>query len=229
MISDIVFDFFGTLVEYSRSVDLKNSITSYEYLQELGIGLSYEEFISTYDASFIQMENAAKAEKTEFHMIELGEFYFKEKMNIEIDDHQIQIFTDKFMDDWNSMTIFFDNIKELIEELSTKYRISILSNTHYPKVIHENLDKMGIKDYFHKIYTSVEIGIQKPNKEIFNYLLHDLDISADKAIFVGDSYKDDYLGAKSLNIHCFLIDNQRKHPELGRHSIENLFALKEIL
>jgi len=228
MITDIVFDFFGTLVEYSRSVNLKNKMTSYEYLRELGIDFSYEEFISTYDESFIQMENTAKAEKTEFHMIELGEFYFK-KMNIEIDDDQILIFTDKFMDDWNSMTIFFDKIKELIEELSRKYRLSILSNTHYPEVIHENLEKMGIKDYFHKIYTSVEIGIQKPNKEIFNFLLQDLDISADKAIFVGDSYKDDYLGAKSVHMHCFLIDNQRKHPELGRYSIENLFALKEIL
>jgi len=76
--------------------------------------------------------------------------------------------------------------------------MSILSNTNYPDLIHRNLIKMNLNDYFFKIYTSVEIGIKKPNKEIFEYVLNDLNVKSSNSLFVGDSYNDDYMVPKQL-------------------------------
>ena len=88
---------------------------------------------------------------------------------------------------------------------------------------------MKIKNYFYKIYTSVEIGIRKPNKEIFDFVLKDLNISENNSVYIGDSYNDDYLGAKTVNMFCYLIDKYNKYEELGDHKINHLFELKNKL
>lgn len=163
-------------------------------------------------------------------MHELGKLYFKTYHNITIDDKINELFIEMYINDWNCNTIFFNNIYEFIKDISGKYRISILSNTHYPNLIYKNLEKMKIKEFFYKIYTSVELLIRKPNREIFEYVLKDLCLSEKNTIFVGDSYNDDYIGAKSVKMDCYLIDKPGKHPELNEYRLNNLFELgKRIL
>jgi putative hydrolase of the HAD superfamily len=166
MITDIIFDFFGTLVDYSEKWDSADTNTSYEYLCSLGFNMNKHEFTKCFDDCFADFTKKAIENKTEFHMYDLGKYFFKKQFDHSIDDLSNKTFIDNSMNDWNKYIIYFDGIQNFIINLSKKYRLSILSNTNYPDLIHRNLCQMNLNVYFNKVYTSVEIGTRKPNKEI---------------------------------------------------------------
>ncbi|MDQ2998978.1 MAG: HAD-IA family hydrolase [Chloroflexota bacterium] len=65
-----------------------------------------------------------------------------------------------------------------------------------------------------QIVTSVEVGVRKPHPVIFEHTLIDLQIAPHRAIYVGDTYLDDYQGATGVNIHCVLLDPQQRYPQV---------------
>ena len=65
----------------------------------------------------------------------------------------------------------------------------------YPKI-----KRSGLEPFFDYIFISEEIGFNKPDIRIFEYALNKMKISADKAIFVGDDYEVDILGAANAGI-----------------------------
>jgi putative hydrolase of the HAD superfamily len=86
---------------------------------------------------------------------------------------------------------------------------------------------MDIQKYFYEVYTSVEIGIKKPNMEIFTYALDDLEVKSSNAVFVGDNYNDDYLGAKRVGMDCYLIDKHNKYDSSINTRIKSVFELTD--
>ena len=49
-------------------------------------------------------------------------------------------------------------------------------------------------------------GLSKPEHGIYRLALERLDVDANSTLMVGDSYKNDFLGPKALEIHgCHLI------------------------
>ena len=142
MITDIIFDFFGTLVGYSEKWDSAHKNTSYEYFCNLGFSMEKEEFMQKYGECFMDLTKKATENKTEFHMYTLGKYFFNKFFQCQIDDKINKTFIDKSVNDWNMNVLYFNHIKDFIEELSKKYRLSILSNTNYPDLIHRNLKNM---------------------------------------------------------------------------------------
>ena len=46
---------------------------------------------------------------------------------------------------------------------------------------------MKFSEYFDGIFCSAEIGLKKPQKEYFDYILKSLEISPDKVVYFDDS------------------------------------------
>ncbi len=63
--------------------------------------------------------------------------------------------------------------------------ISILTNG--TSRLHADLARLGINDRFFKIFNSAEIGICKPNPEIYQRVLTELDCLSSDVLFVDDS------------------------------------------
>jgi HAD superfamily hydrolase (TIGR01509 family) len=55
------------------------------------------------------------------------------------------------------------------------------------------------------VLSSADIGVRKPEPEIFRTALHRLGVSADCAWFVGDTPEEDIAGATSVGLTCFLL------------------------
>ena len=101
---------------------------------------------------------------------------------------------DEIINAWNALLIGMpkENIL-LLKDLSKKYRLFLLSNTNS---IHINqIDKILYKDYnlknleplFDKVYLSHQIGMRKPNRETFEWVLNDARILAQETLFIEDS------------------------------------------
>lgn len=108
--------------------------------------------------------------------------------------------------------IYFSGMRvnRLILNLVKKYKnkglkLVILSN-EAKNWMDEKVKRFLLRKIFEKIYCSADLGIGKPNKEIFNYLLKDLKIKPNEAVFV-DNQEPNIEVARSLGIKSILFKN----------------------
>lgn len=71
-------------------------------------------------------------------------------------------------------------------------------------------------------------GRTKPHPEIFLHALALLEVRAEEAAMVGDSYEDDIEGARALGIRAFLLDRDGRRPD-EPDRLPDLFALPAAL
>lgn len=112
---------------------------------------------------------------------------------------------------------------EFLQKLSVKYRLFLLSNTdamHIEKFQH----KAGMSFYgdfyqcFEKIYFSFELGLRKPDAEIFNYVIKKHNLSPKRTLFVDDK-KENTDAAKAAGLQVWNL-------QVGQEDVVNLFEKK---
>lgn len=101
---------------------------------------------------------------------------------------------------------------DLAHSLRSSYRVFLLSNTnetHISFVWNLLSERYGIdqfeEKFFDRVYYSHDIGMRKPNPEIYNYVLENEDIEAAESIFIDDSILN-VEGARRVGIHGVLHD-----------------------
>jgi HAD superfamily hydrolase (TIGR01549 family) len=103
----------------------------------------------------------------------------------------------------NSRVLFDDTLSTLAELKQRGYILGVVTNRHYGGLpFYEDLQKMGLLDYFEyeHMAISADLGIRKPNPDIFMHALNRLQVQPEEAAMVGDSLKADVLGARMLNM-----------------------------
>lgn len=122
---------------------------------------------------------------------------------------------------WNAMLNLIPQSKiNFISSLKTSYNIYLLSNTnaiHVAKFEADHLQHYGydiFKTLFLKSYYSNNIGMRKPDKEIFELVLSDNNLNADETVFFDDSPQH-IEGALKTGISAH-------HLDLRTDSIESL-------
>ncbi|HCP93522.1 MAG TPA: HAD family phosphatase [Bacteroidetes bacterium] len=122
--------------------------------------------------------------------------------------------TDTEIDEaWNAMLL--DTCEErfrIIEGLRKQFRIYLLSNTNSIHIdfVRDYLNKhFSIERWdnlFDKQYLSYEIGLRKPNKNIYEYVLSDIQKQPQECLFIDDSFAN-IKGAESAGIQTLLALN----------------------
>jgi len=103
----------------------------------------------------------------------------------------------------HSRELFDDTLSTLAVLKQRGYILGVVTNRHYGgQPFYEDLQTMGLLDYFtyEHMAISADLGIRKPNPDIFLHALNRLSVQPEDAAMVGDSLKADILGAKTLNI-----------------------------
>ncbi len=81
------------------------------------------------------------------------------------------------------------------------YRIGMISNTIWPAELHiEDLELVGVRPYLEHMIFSGDFGAWKPNPQIFRHAAELLDVAPEEAVFVGDSPREDIVGAHRVGM-----------------------------
>lgn len=84
--------------------------------------------------------------------------------------------------------------------------MGIVSNTVMPGwLFREDLVRLGIADFFKFAIFSSEHGRPKPHGSIFEEALTQAGVPASRAVFVGDSYEADIVGARGVGMRTIWI------------------------
>lgn len=123
---------------------------------------------------------------------------------------------------WNAMLLDLPPARlQLLENLKTNSRTFLLSNTNE---IHINafhnylLKEYGIADlsaYFEKTYLSFQLGMRKPDADIFRLILEENKLNPSETLFIDDT-KEHIEGAEKLGIKTYWLD-------VSKESIADLF------
>jgi putative hydrolase of the HAD superfamily len=86
-------------------------------------------------------------------------------------------------------------------------RAGVISNSNGS--IRATMERIGLARYLDFVIDSGEVGVEKPNPEIFARALAAASLSPSEAVYVGDLYSIDVLGARAAGMDAVLIDPGR--------------------
>jgi putative hydrolase of the HAD superfamily len=115
---------------------------------------------------------------------------------------------DEILTAWNAVLLDFPLYRlEFLQLLSKKFRLFLLSNTDAIHIDHFE-QREGASFYgdfyqcFEKVYFSYEMGMRKPDAEIYTTLINRHELAPKRTLFVDDK-KDNTDAAKALGLHVW--------------------------
>ena len=93
------------------------------------------------------------------------------------------------------------------------YRLGLISNAANADNANRLIDRCNLRGFFEVILISAVEKIRKPDSRIFARALNHLEVSADRAVMVGDTLTADILGAQNAGLRAVWITTRADHPE----------------
>ena len=198
MINAIIFDFGDIFVNLNKQAEI-------DEFKKLGLDGPNQELIQLNDLF----------ERGKISELEFIEGFQKYIPNADVHDIRKA---------WNSIIGEFPLYRlEFLQMLAGKYRLFLLTNTdaiHISRFEH----MVGISFFsdfyqcFEKVYYSYEMGMRKPQPEIFTHILNKHELSPKRTLF-GDDKKENTDAAAKLGINVWNL-------QVGEEDVVDLFEKK---
>ena len=123
-------------------------------------------------------------------------------------------------DAWSSMLGALPEERwRVLEDVRNNYRTFLLSNTNYvhihnyAKFIQRTYGTYGFFHLFEKVFLSYELGMRKPDEDIFLYVLEKEGLKPEETFFIDDT-EENILTASKLGMHAYLLEGNETLPDL---------------
>ena len=140
---------------------------------------------------------------TEFRKVLLGEIFFRAGNSIQDSKILASSAFNTFFE-FRNKVVFFEGAINVLIALSEKYKVYALTNGN------ADVKMIGIDKYLSGAVSSAEVGVSKPNPEIFEAALNKAGVEAKSCIHVGDDYEDDIVGANNAGIASIWLDHRHQ-------------------
>ncbi|MBO7291539.1 MAG: YjjG family noncanonical pyrimidine nucleotidase [Bacteroidaceae bacterium] len=229
---NIFIDLDDTIWDFTANSHVSLEIM-YRDLDIARIYPDYDAFSSAYYAKNSELwalYHHGKIEK-DFLIIERYAHLLRTIGYIDIDNRLAQRMNEYYLDTLALQTQLVPYAIELLDYLTRRgYNLYILSNG-FIEVQHKKLQSAGIEDYFERMVLSDEIGINKPDRRLFDYALEVTHSQAADTLMIGDNYDADILGAMQAGWGQIYFDRNHRGitaPE-PQHTVHSLKEVMDIL
>lgn len=223
----IFFDFFGTLVQYSASHRGESHERSHSVLSNQGCELSYEDYLAEWERTFERFVQSSIESLDEFSMDQLCLHFLSTNLPSQPDANSVVAFRDTYLEEWSEGVFFIPQLDILLDDLASRYYLSVVSNTHHEPLVTGTLERAGIFDFFSSVTTSVEHGRRKPCPTIYQSALSVTGCEPDRGLFIGDSFQNDYMGPRAVGLQALLIDPNALENVPDEHRLHSILDLRE--
>jgi putative hydrolase of the HAD superfamily len=111
--------------------------------------------------------------------------------------------------------------------LGAGLRLAVVSNSDGRA--EEGLLAAGLRDRFELVVDSQLVGFEKPDPRIFESALERMGLSRSEALYVGDLYEVDVIGARRAGMDVILLDPLGKHRGRDVRTAANVAEVAELL
>lgn len=205
-IKAISFDFWWTLF-YDADGNDGNSVKKerveilIDASQKLGRVITFDEAKNAFDSAskFFEDRHKNVIFTSKEQMVE----HMFEKIGICPPNHVVRTIAFKMSEAGKRSNLSLtNNAAQVIEKLSKKYKLALISDTVLTegRFLTYFLRKEGILDKFSVLAFSDELGLVKPNRGIFEYVIKKIGINPEEIAHVGDFPWSDIEGAKGAGM-----------------------------
>ncbi|MEM9516155.1 MAG: HAD family hydrolase [Actinomycetota bacterium] len=221
----LLFDFFGTLVDFDPDIRRVGAPATHAAARSLGYVGGHDEFVEQLDAAWSQLAEESFRTMREFDD-STAFASFAEAHLPAATPPQIDTLAADFSAEWATHIRPIAGVAEMLERLASTWSIAIVSNTHSTSIVPRVMRSMNIEDAVDAVVLSVDHGWIKPHRSIYDAALTRL--GADPAVswFVGDSLEPDYTGPRTMGMQSLLIDPQRRHEIPGEYRIDSVLDVE---
>lgn len=225
MIKHIFFDLDHTIWDFDKNAqETLHELYLHYKLEELGLA-SAEDFINTYTENNHRLwadyhvgkitKETLRAERFSKTFIQLG--IHPEKIPHQFEDDYVRITPTK--------TNLFLGSEKVLAYLHKKYTLHIISNGFKESTLIK-MEVCGLNSYFTNVIISEDVGINKPDKAIFEYALDKAKAKKQESIMIGDSIEADIRGAQDFGMKAIYFNPLNKElPEDVKWQISHLEEL----
>lgn len=215
MSKHIFFDLDRTLWDFDKNSRLALSILFEEHNLHTHFS-SFEAFHKTYkeiNAKMWYQYGKGQVSKDSLRVGRFIETFRKHK----VDKKELALhLSDEYVRISPYQTNLFPGTKETLDVLTGMgYQMHIITNG-FSEIQHIKLKQSGIDNYFKVILCSEEVGVNKPNPEVFHFALDKSGAKATNSIMIGDDYNVDVRGATKVGMQAILFDPNEDYRK-GTH------------
>ena len=221
-IKAVILDFGGTLADGGLDWDPYHE-TIRSFLASHGYTVPMSKLKKALRAALAHL-NRVRARGKEMTFEEVYSIFLS-NLDVMYDNEMLEYLHENFKRHY--ITPFFPCVEEVLEGLSSKYKVALLSNTmsDQPRLL---LEEAGLDRYFDAIYCSRDLGVRKPNPERFDIVLTELGVHPLNTVHVGDSVEADMYGARESGITGVWIKTPDQ-PVWNGHAISSICDLPALL
>lgn len=227
----ICFDAAGTLIDHAWD----SAQLAFDSACEIGLNLSKDSAKASYteiefSRSLLRMEVEKRrdpAEITSFWqetlslwLIRIGQDPMRAREILELSRRAIYSQNNRI---WK---LYPDVIPALDFCCEQGAAIGVVSNWDHS--LHRVLKLLGIYERFSFVIASLEFGVEKPDRRIFEEALRLGNASAADSMHVGDSYEDDVVGARNAGLRALFLDRS-SIADLSNGRIQSLTEIEGVL
>lgn len=205
----VLTDYIGTLVNaryYSIDASRKKL---HKALTEAGFETGMAEFLEAYTEAHEKYRVVRYEQLREVtNAVWVCEALNSLGCSASVDDSRIKTALNVFFQDYVDSLELRPYAKKLIKRIKENCKLGLVSNFTYAPVVYASLRKLGINQFFDAVLVSDENGWRKPHKRIFLEALRKLQVTAEEAVFIGDSPLEDIKGAKEIGMKTVFVSSQ---------------------
>ena len=241
-ITTVTFDLWQTLLVDNRELGLTRSNARLEgvrrILAECGEAFEADHISEAYRECFRQCAAIREEMRDVSFPEQIG--IFVESISPGLSDHLpdgaladiTRVYADSFLD--YPPPVHSEALDVLKGVRSMGLRIGMISNTGMTPgtTFRTYLANTGMLDYFDTLTFSDEVKMAKPGREIFLLTLRAMDAAPDQTVHVGDSVRNDVVGAKRSGIRTVWITgfSEREDPgDPATEPDETVHTLAEVI
>ncbi len=231
MLEAVLFDFNATLIRAEAWMELEIHTfpdAALDVLLQNGYlaAISGEERASARQAFLnLREQNAADGRELS-HLAGLEAMLQKLGRESQIDPAVQEATVERLHREQVSGARLIDGVTATLQVLSEQgLRLAIISNAAYSPYLGWTLEALDIRPFFEEIFVSADLGVRKPNPAIFYLALQQLELKPEQAVYVGDDFEKDVLGAQAAGLRVLWFhQGQKPEPADGQRPPDGVIS-----
>lgn len=209
MIEHIFFDLDHTIWDFDKNAQETLTELYHQYeLKSLGLN-SCETFIERYTDNNQLLwadYHLGKITKETLRSERFSKTFIEMGIAPESVPHQ---FEEDYVRFSPNKTNLFEGSEKVLGYLQKKYTLHIISNG-FKETTLIKMDRCNLNPYFTNVIISEDVGVNKPDKAIFEYALQKAGAKKENSIMIGDSIEADIRGAQDYGIKAIFFNPLKK-------------------
>jgi len=226
MIKHLFFDLDHTIWDFDRNAQ-ETLMELYEYYKLQALGLtSAEDFIAAYTENNHQLwaqYHLGQITKETLRSSRFSKTFIQLGIPPDSVPHQ---FEEDYVRISPTKTNLFDGSEKVLAYLKKKYKLHIISNG-FKETTLTKMERSGLNPYFSNVIISEDVGVNKPDKAVFEFALDKAAALKEESIMIGDSIEADIRGAQDFGMKAIFFNPLNKEKPIDVQW--QIFHLEELM